>query len=182
MSLYIIFLFRYSLEILKLRKPTLDVCTRWNATYDMLKGLLLYQRFCNENLGKSSLTKDEWIKIQNIVTVLTPIYTATIQLQESQLLLTDFYKLWLNLKMEIESTKTSTAETLLDCLQLREDQILHNEILNAAIFLDPRIKRLLSREQKDRAKKHLKSVAMRMLSLKQVCIERKLKIGSFVIF
>lgn len=147
----------------------------------MLKRLLQYKDFCKENLEASFLAEENWITIQNIVTVLAPVYAATIQLQESQLLFGDFYKLWVNLKIQITIINTSASENLLKFLEIREFQILNNDIINAATFLDPRLKCLLSSEQKSKAKKHLKNLAIRMLSLNKVCIERKMKIGSFFI-
>lgn len=147
----------------------------------MLKRLLQYEDFCKEHVKKSNLTKVEWITIHNIVKILNPVYTATIQLQESQLLLGNFYKLLLNLKCQLKKMRTNAAENLLNYMQQRESTILDNDIVNAAIFLDPRLKHLLSKHDKITARKDLKIVAQRMLELRQVCIERDLKIGFLLI-
>ncbi|XP_018405103.1 PREDICTED: uncharacterized protein LOC108781587 [Cyphomyrmex costatus] len=159
--------YRHSLQILKLKKPRLDVCTRWNSTYDMLQRLLQYKTFCNDIVGTSRLSEQEWITIQDIVKVLRPVYEATMKLQESQLLVGDFYKLWINLKLQVDTLRSSVADALSHYLERRESQILKNEAVNAAIFLDPRLKRLLSSERKIKAKKHLKSIAARMFILNQ---------------
>lgn len=165
---------RYSFQIqhLNLKKPLLDVCTRWNSTYVMLKGLLEYKDYCNNNVGILSLSEEEWKKIHDIVEALGPVYAATIKLQGSQLLLGDFYKLWIQLKIEVEQINSSAAKNLLNCLKVRERLILNNDIVNAAVFLDPRLKLLLSVEEKAAAKKHLKNIAKRMLLLHQVCNQR----------
>jgi len=136
----------------------------------MLQRLLQYKEFCNDNLEESQLSEEDWTTIQDIIKVLNPVYKATITLQRSQLLLGDFYKLWLNLKLQVKTINSSAAKVLLHCLEARESKILNNEAVNAAIFLDPRLKRLLSCEQKAKAKKHLKYIAFRMLSLNQVWI------------
>ena len=65
---------------------------------------------------------------------------------------------------------SNAAGLILNHIEARESQLLKNDAINAAIFLDPRLKRLLPADQKAKAKKHLKIIAAQMLSLKQVCI------------
>lgn len=89
-------------------------------------------------------------------------------MQTEQLFIGDFYKHWLNLKIQLQSMASETANIILAKLKDRESQLLDNDALNAALFLDPRLKRLLSTEKKTEAKKHLKKVAAHMLSFKQV--------------
>lgn len=55
---------------------------------------------------------------------------------------------------------------------------MRNNLLYAAIYLDPRIKRVLKAEEKAKAIKHLKALAISIISLNQVCIESELKYGS----
>lgn len=113
------------LNLLKLR---LDVPTRWNSTYEILKGLLQYEQFCTENSDVCSFTEEDWTAIHDLVKVLGPVYTATMQLQESQLLLGDFYKLWVDLKYKLKGMQTKAADDLLDCLEESEPQILNHDI------------------------------------------------------
>lgn len=169
---------RFSLQLFKLKKSTLDVVTRWNSTFEILKGLLCYQQFCDDNLGPFSLPEEDWNRIINIVKVLRPVHATTMELQRSQLLLGDFYKLWLNIKLQMKLNRIDIANTLMKCVQARESQILQNDPLCAAIYLDPRLKRLLKTEEKAQAIKHLKALATRMILLNQVSIEHELNFGS----
>ncbi|XP_020296595.1 zinc finger BED domain-containing protein RICESLEEPER 3-like, partial [Pseudomyrmex gracilis] len=160
--------FRYTLQHLHLRKPQMDVPTRWNSTYQMLERLLEHKDFCKENLkGPLALTEEEWNEIQELISILKPLSKTTLTMQTEQLFFGDFYKHWLNLKIQLQSMASETANTILAKLKSRESQLLDNDALNAAIFLDPRLKRLLSTEKKTEAKKHLKKVAAHMLSIKQ---------------
>lgn len=105
----IFYFFKIFFANFELKKPRLDVCTRWNSTYDMLKRLLQYKKFCNDNLETSHLSEEEWITIQDIVKILNPVYETTMKLQESQLLLGDFYKLWLTLKLQVKTINSNAA-------------------------------------------------------------------------
>lgn len=139
-----------------LKRPTLDVPTRWSSTFDMLQRLLEHKNFCIENLNESLLlSSDEWIEIQEIVSALSPLHNATLKLQE-QLFLGDFYKLWIDLKVQLRFMDTETSRVIYSYLENRAPQILNNDAINAAVFLDPRLRRLLPSQKKGECKKHLK--------------------------
>lgn len=153
-----------------LKRPTLDVPTRWSSTFDMLQRLLEHKNFCIENLNESLLlSSDEWIEIQEIVSALSPLHNATLKLQQEQLFLGDFYKLWIDLKVQLRFMDTETSRVIYSYLENRAPQILNNDAINAAVFLDPRLRRLLPSQKKENAKKHLKKLAAQIISLKQVC-------------
>lgn len=151
-----------------LRKPQLDVVTRWSSTFTMLRTVLDYKDFCQQNF--TLLTTEEWVTIESIVSVLSPIHTLTLKLQACQLLLGDFYKYWLEMTLHLKNQNHELSSKLLNCIELRQTELVDNETMNAALFLDPRFRRLLSREKMQSAKNHLKHIIHRVESLKMVII------------
>lgn len=67
----------------------------------MLRKLLQFKEFCGANM-KEPLAEKKWDSIKEIVATLKPVYEATIKLQEEQLILSDFYAVWLNMKAQLE--------------------------------------------------------------------------------
>lgn len=130
--------------------PILDVPTRWNSSYLMLKKVFELKQFCEEHLDAGhQLTPSEWAYIQNIGDVLSPVYKTTLTLQKEQLLLGDFYKVWLEQKLAIKAINGEMAKKLFDRLEEREKNLLENITICAALYLDPRFRRLLSNEKKN---------------------------------
>ena len=103
----------------------------------------------------------------NVTLALEPINRTTLSLQKEQLFYADFYKLWLNLKLELQQLRNPLATKLAKHIEHREKNFLNNDSMVAALYLDPRLKRILSKDQKETAVKHLKKVAFKMLSAKQ---------------
>lgn len=162
------FFLRNAIKELGLRKPQLDVVTRWSSTFTMLRTVFHYKDFCQQNF--KILTTEEWVTIESIVSVLSPIHTLTLKLQGCQLLLGDFYKYWLEMTLHLKNQNQELSLKLLNCIELRQTELVDNETMNAALFLDPRFRRLLSREKIQSAKNHLKYIIHRVESLKMVII------------
>jgi len=59
------------------------------------------------------------------------------KLQSEQLTLTDFYGAWISFKIETKSLNNSFSDKLVKCLETREQYIMNNKVLLAAIYLDP---------------------------------------------
>ena len=67
-----------------LKKPMLNVITRWNSTFDMIERLLELKQFCISNSGddKELISDDKiWHFMQDFVTVFKPIKKTTLQQQ-----------------------------------------------------------------------------------------------------
>ncbi|XP_065365489.1 uncharacterized protein LOC135958514 [Calliphora vicina] len=157
---------RQVLQMLNLGKPSLDVPTRWSSTFLMIQKLLKYTEFCNEQLHRP-LTDQEWGKLNDLLIILSPIHETTLKLQGEQLVMGECYKAWFELKVKLESLTTELSTTILDCIKAREPNLLNAEVLNAAIFLDPRFRRLLPQNKKEEAKNHLKVLATQLNNLNQ---------------
>ncbi|XP_065322485.1 uncharacterized protein LOC135929709 [Gordionus sp. m RMFG-2023] len=156
------------LKNMKLPKPVLS-CHRWHSTHDMLERLILLKPNIEDFFTEQSdyLLTEDWKEIITIVEILKPLKIATKQFQSEQLTLTDFYAAWLRCCIELEKNPNHFAQLLYSCLKNREERFIKNEILLAAIYLDPRIKSLvlLSDDDKICAKKHLVNLWRRIKSL-----------------
>ncbi|XP_065321217.1 uncharacterized protein LOC135928689 [Gordionus sp. m RMFG-2023] len=154
------------LKNMKLPKPVLD-CHRWHSTHDMLERLILLKPNIEDFFTEQSdyLLTEDWKEIITIVEILKPLKIVTKQFQSEQLTLTDFYAAWLRCCIELEKNPNHFAQLLYSCLKNREERFIKNEILLAAIYLDPRYKVLLSDDDKICAKKHLVNLWRRIKSL-----------------
>lgn len=155
------------MKVLKLRKPTLDVPTRWNSTFVMLTRFQDFKELCLKHF-KNTISEAEWEKIDILVSSLKPLYETTLKLQHQQLLMGDFYRLWFTLKVELQNRNTDESLAIYDCICKREPLLINTDLMNSAVFLDPRFRRILNLEQKEAAKTHLKKLAARIISVKQV--------------
>lgn len=159
---------RQVLQMHKLGTPSLDVPTRWNSTFTMLDKLLKFKEICNVHLNRP-LLDEEWDKLNDLLVILSPLNETTLKLQCEQLVMGDSYKAWFELKVKLELLDTEASSSVLNCIQTREPHLLNADVLNAAIFLDPRFRRLLTSNKKDEARGHLKKLAVQVNGLNQVC-------------
>lgn len=83
--------------------------------------------------------------------------TATLQLQQQQMPLGDFIKIWWKLRLTIEGIKSEPAKRFLTFINEREKSLLDNPVVLAAIYIytyiDPRIRRLFPKEKSRREQK-----------------------------
>lgn len=112
------------------------------------------------------LSLKDWEDIQQFVEVLKPVHIATKKLQEEQLFLSDFYKIWLEMRLSIENNQNS--HLLLKLVQTREKAILEHPSVLSALYLDPRIRCILSDDPQKikRAQMHLKQLIVQIINLK----------------
>lgn len=150
-------------------KPQLDVVTRWGSSFIMLKRLLQLKDFCLNNISTTEqLSSNEWLLIANILEVLEPVNELTLKLQTSQLILGDFYKFCMGLNFTLKEIKSDISNKLLSSIESRQESLLENDTMYAAIFLDPRFRRPLSGVKQDAAKRHLKKLFYQLQNLEKV--------------
>lgn len=127
----------------------------------MLSRLLELKEFCTElskrdpGLNKVSLTAESWDEVAEIVQVLLPSKICAKKLQSEQLTPGDFYGSWLSCKLHTEKFNTRLSNVILQNMKNREKLLLDNPVLAAAVFLDPRYKVMLTKEQTENAINHL---------------------------
>ena len=143
-----------------MKKVVLDVSTRWHSTLDMLISLEAYKPF-SRFLKKSTLSETDWTTIDTCIKSLLPAKIATKQLQEEQLLMSDFYCIWQNCKLDTAKVESDLAQALVSCMDVRENVLLDNDSLLAAVLLDPRCNSALEPRNQQHAMDHLQKIANR---------------------
>lgn len=83
----------------------------------------------------------------------------------------DFYKVWLGVKIEIKNINSSIAKNISDIIDRREKILLSNPVLLSALYLDPRFQFVLKNEEIVIAKNHLKSLFDNSNSIEQASAE-----------
>lgn len=111
-------------------------------------------------------TDIEWDWVETYVEAFKDAYDATIKLQEKHLVYSEFFIIWMELKLQCQNSKNVLKQKLLAQIKLRESNLLENEALLSAIYMDPRVNRCLTDHQKYLAKEHLKKIAFRLFELK----------------
>lgn len=155
------------LRLANLPVPKLDVTTRWNSTYDMLCSFLALKDFCVQHSDNPQLDvpEDLWTFCNNFIAAFEPVKKASILLQESLLIIGDFYKIWLQLKHELTESSNPLSEQILLHLDERGKSILNTDVIASAIYLDPRFNFLLDKTQEIKAISHLKKLFLHLKRL-----------------
>lgn len=98
-----------------------------------------------------------WAVLSEVVNVLQTVYDATIDIQNANFTLSDFFCSWIRIQVRLQRMKSNTnkltdlSDLLLESLQYRKSALLDHPAMLCAIFLDPRVHREL--EQNDDAAK-----------------------------
>ena len=105
-----------------------------------------------------------------LVAVLESARIATKSLQYEQLILGDFFGIWLNCKLKIAkltSTSFLLAQLLLSVMEKREADLLKNDLFLALLYLNPRYKVCISEIEQFVATQHLQQTWDRLKLLQQ---------------
>lgn len=147
----------------------LDQATRWGSTYDMIKRLLELKTFFadmdNPNL---SLTETQWEQATTLENILYRPYILTKKLQTEDLTPGAFFFEWRNLIYQLSSNDDPISSAITSSMNKREQLLLQNEILVAAIYIDPMSRILLNDNQITKAKGTLYEIALRMKCFSEV--------------
>lgn len=117
------------------------------------------------------LLRDKWLILKEISHVLSIPYKATIDLQRQSLTLSDVYGIWLSMQLHLNACseksnyQTGLVQLLVSSLNIRKECIFRNPFMSAALFLDPRFRMKIIRDEDKviEAKETLKKVWRRLL-------------------
>lgn len=139
--------FKIIMEEEKIKRPTLDVPTRWNSTFYMIKSLLSIKDFTISKLGSEKefkLTPLQWESLEKFVDVFKFVEEFTRKCQDKRILLSDFVMLWLNCEKETKETSNCQLKTcLVNNLVSRRSELFKNPLVMCSIYVDPRFKSLI---------------------------------------
>nr|XP_022908982.1 uncharacterized protein LOC111420259 [Onthophagus taurus] len=143
----------------------IDQPTRWGSTFVMIKRFLELKPFISDLVHPDIvLTEDMWIQIMELETLLRQPHIVTVQLQSADLTPGVFLKEWKNLIFNLSKIEGPIAEGIRSSMIRRESLLLDNDILLAAIYIDPMYRILLSEEQMIRGRKSFYTVGLRMFN------------------
>lgn len=125
------------------------------------------------------LLLEKWQQLKDLVRVLLIPYKATIDLQKQNLTLSDTYGIWLEIKLRLQrmvsngTSNTGLTDIMLDKFTGRFNQIYSNPAMKAAIFLDPRYRVGIMRDQfiVEEAKEFIRNMHRRLSYLKGIANE-----------
>lgn len=103
---------RFGIALLNLKRPVIDVPTSWNTTSDMLASFLALRPYWADHFKE--IDEGFIAQVALIVEILESPKTATLQLQQQQLSLGDFVKIWWELRLTVEGIKSVPAKTTLE--------------------------------------------------------------------
>ncbi|XP_046809840.1 uncharacterized protein LOC124420564 [Lucilia cuprina] len=146
--------------------PSLDVITRWNSTYTMIKSLNEIREFIDENNLLEVPIDWEWINMY--LQTMEPIWNVTMKFQKEQFPLCELFKLWMNLKRGFQLSQFEMQKLISQIMNGREHFLLDNVTLLSAVYLDPRLNLLLTATQKLSAKSNLKNIAKRIQTIREI--------------
>lgn len=131
----------------------------------------IYQIAKKKKIEIPILTDDDWIKYEEIQNIMQYPYIATVKMQAEQLTPSDFFAIWLDLKLRLKKHEgVSFAKRIIDGMTSREKEknIIDSPMVLSSVFLDSRYRILLTTQQKEKAREHLTSLWQRMKKYQNV--------------
>jgi hypothetical protein len=129
----------------------IDCVTRWSSTFFNMLTDFISKKDLIETFGvlnrKLIVTSSEFDLAKNLAKTLDPANKATKKFQHGQLMLPDMYFIWLECFHTVSSPKTEESELLKLKLDSRVD-LLQNKCLKAVTYMDPRLKSIVSEEER----------------------------------
>lgn len=153
--------FKNIISLHKMSLPTIDVPTRWNSTYMMVDSLCKHKSFYTTLLESNEMVQIppvEWQFLEDFLNGFKPVFVATKECQEQDIIIGDFLKVWLKCQMKLENEKSTNiyAAYLFESLGKRKEMIFGNIAFVAGIYMDPRFNfngsTFLTEEQKTNAR------------------------------
>lgn len=122
--------------------------------------------FCIE-LGQMSeryvFRPSAWSEIESIIPALKLFAEKMNDLQAEVLTLSDMYGIWFDLKLSLKELPGSDfIDRMLMNLNARESKLFDSPVLFACVYLDPRLRTLLTPQQKDDAINHLRKLFLKL--------------------
>lgn len=117
-----------------------------------------------------TLSDSEWFDLDKALQVLQITYNATIKLQAAQITLSDYFAIWINMKLKLNKLNNlKLAHDINEKLDERErvKQIMESPPVLASVFIDSRYRVLLTPAQKLKAREHLTEVWHRYRKIRE---------------
>jgi hypothetical protein len=142
----------------------LDQVTRWGSTYMMIQRILELKDVLID-IPDVSMTDAQWRQTEELEKLLRVPFLATKNMQKANLTPGEFLKEWRNVIFQLDKIGGLIAVEILQSMRRREQSLLGNDMVLAAIYVDPNYRILLDEQQRERSKNALCEVAIRKRNL-----------------
>lgn len=140
---------------------------------DILKSKQIVDFFVQKKVKLFELIAQKWKILRELVFVLEIPYNATLSLQNPHITLSDVYGIWTKMKLHLQACaakhnfKTDLSQHLVDGLNERHDSVFNNPEMECSLFLDPRFRSVILRDNTavERTKLNLVNLWNRLKSL-----------------
>ncbi|KAM4037493.1 uncharacterized protein ACNLHF_016084 [Anomaloglossus baeobatrachus] len=144
----------------------IDQATRWGSTYLMIQRLVELKTFLVDMANPQlTLNESQWNQVTALEKLLEHPFTVTKKLQAEDLTPGIFLKEWKNLMFHLSQRGGLIASGIATSMKWREELLLQNNILFAAVHVDPMHRILLDDQQLSKGKEALFEIAVRMKGL-----------------
>ncbi|XP_065211814.1 uncharacterized protein LOC135839631 isoform X2 [Planococcus citri] len=150
------------------KKPILDSNYRLLSTYDMLQRLVELKPYLDQlsaTIPEIVVPLNEWNLVMDIVDSLKPLKVAIIRLTPKYVPLSEFYKIWITSFLKTKKIGTEFSLRLCKNMDKRKSWLFNNVTFKSCLFLDPRFKNTLNRNDHDEVFAHLVDIYDRMTAL-----------------
>ncbi|CAK9291319.1 unnamed protein product, partial [Gordionus sp. m RMFG-2023] len=83
------------------------------------------------NIHDNDSSGELWDRIDAYLTILSPVNLCTIKLQEKSCTIGDFFKLWLECKLDLEEINNESSNNLIKCLDYRQKYLFDNNVFRS---------------------------------------------------
>ncbi|KAM4049182.1 LOW QUALITY PROTEIN: uncharacterized protein ACNLHF_006937, partial [Anomaloglossus baeobatrachus] len=127
----------------------IDQATRWGSTYLMIQRLVELKTFLVDMANPQlTLNESQWTQVTELEKLLEHPFTVTKKLQAEDLTPGIFLKEWKNLMFCLSQRGGLIASGIATSMKRREELLLQNNILLAAVYVDP-MHRINSQEEQE---------------------------------
>lgn len=117
-----------------------------NSLVFQLKRLLDLKSFCDsvvckQHIKQFELSENEWEGVGGLVSILDPFNKYTKKLQSNTVTLSDFIGYWTMIRIKLAKSEDELSQKLLLEMNKKQEMLMENPAMVAAIYLDPRYQR-----------------------------------------
>ena len=115
-----------------------------------------------------TLTDNQWNEIKQLEELLEHPFLTTKQMQSAHSTPGSFYKEWKTLIFKLSHVSGKLADAIRASIQHREAKLMNNDVLLSAIYVDPKYRTTLNKEQLERGKHTLVNIAISMQNISNI--------------
>lgn len=127
-------------SIAKIKRPSIDVVTRWGSTFEMVDSFVQNKATYREIETNLNISDVEWEFCDTFLVALKPLHILTKKLQEEDMVMGDLFKYYIEFKIQLEKLPVENIfkNKLLSACEKRTEKLFENIGFACGLFIDPR--------------------------------------------